>query len=288
MADALLIQAREHDLGDFMVRRLLPVAARRTVGPFTFFDHMGPAEFAPGGGINVRPHPHIGLATITYLFDGQILHRDSLGNEQTIDPGDLNWMIAGSGIVHSERMTEEKRASGQRMHGLQLWIALPAAHEETAPEFFHHPAADLPKGEADGAAWTLIAGEAFGRVSPAKIFSPMVYLDIHLKAGTRFELPDGVTEKAVYVIDGQIDVCGQPVAPREMAAWGDSEFLTVEARDESHFVLIGGEPLAEPHHIFWNFVSSSKERLEQAKQDWKAGRFAKVPGDDIEFIPLPE
>lgn len=288
MTDALLIQPREHDLGDFTVRRLLPVAQRRQVGPFTFFDHMGPAEFPPGRGIDVRPHPHIGLATITYLFEGQILHRDSLGSEQTIDPGDLNWMIAGEGIAHSERVTDAVRASGQKLHGLQLWIALPASDEETAPEFLHYPAKDLPKGESDGARWTLIAGEAFGRISPAKTFSRMAYLDIHLKEGARFELPDGLQEKAVYVVEGEIDVCGQPVAPRQMAAWGEGEFLTVEARRDSHFVMIGGEPLAEPHFIFWNFVSSSKERLEQAKQDWKEGRFAKVPGDEIEFIPLPE
>jgi redox-sensitive bicupin YhaK (pirin superfamily) len=288
MPDALVIRPREHDLGDFTVRRLLPVAQRRMVGPFVFFDHMGPADFPPGHGINVRPHPHIGLATITFLFDGQILHRDSLGSHQTIDPGDLNWMIAGSGITHSERVTDDKRATGQKLHGLQLWIALPVSAEECAPEFFHYPAADLPKGGEAGAAWTLIAGSAFGETSPAKTYSPMAYLDIKLEAGACFQLPEGISEKAVYLIEGDIEIECQPLAPGELAAWNEGESLSVIAREDSHLVMIGGEPLPEPRTIFWNFVSSSKDRLEQAKQDWKAGRFPKVPGDEIEFIPLPD
>jgi len=288
MSDALLIKPRAHDLGDFVVRRLLPFAQRRTVGPFIFFDHMGPAVFPPGGGIDVRPHPHIGLATITYLFEGQILHRDSLGTEQTIDPGDLNWMIAGSGIAHSERVTAEIRAKGQRLHGLQLWIALPASAEETAPEFFHYPAAGLPKGSSGGADWTLIAGSAYGCVSPAKTFSPMSYLDIKLAAGASLELPRNVAEKAVYVLDGTVQVDGMDVPAFEMAAWDKGETLTVGAEEPAHLVMIGGAPLAEPRFIYWNFVSSSKDRLEQAKQDWRNGMFAKVPGDEIEFIPLPD
>jgi len=288
MAEALMIRPREHDLGDFVVRRLLPVAARRMVGPFIFFDHMGPAEFPPGRAVDVRPHPHIGLATITYLFEGQILHRDSVGSEQTIDPGDLNWMIAGSGIVHSERVTETVRQSGQKLHGLQLWIALPADREEGPAEFFHHPAADLPKGGEPGASWTLIAGSAFGKTSPAKTFSPMAYLEIKLEAGACFALPDGIREKAVYLVSGDIEVECNPIAPGEMAAWAEGEDLVVMAREDSHLVMIGGEPLAEPRFIYWNFVSSSKERLEQAKDDWKSGKFPKVPGDDKEFIPLPD
>jgi len=288
MADALMIRPREHDLGDFVVRRLLPVAARRMVGPFIFFDHMGPAEFPPGRAVDVRPHPHIGLATITYLFDGQILHRDSVGSEQTIDPGDLNWMIAGSGIVHSERVTDTVRQSGQKLHGLQLWIALPADREEGPAEFFHHPAADLPKGGEPGASWTLIAGSAFGKTSPAKTFSPMAYLEIKLEAGACFALPEGIKEKAVYLVSGDIEIECNPIAPGEMAAWVEGEDLVVMAREDSHLVMIGGEPLAEPRFIYWNFVSSSKDRLEQAKDDWKSGRFPKVPGDDKEFIPLPD
>jgi redox-sensitive bicupin YhaK (pirin superfamily) len=285
---AFVIRPREHDLGDFVVRRLLPVAARRMVGPFIFFDHMGPADFPPGHAVDVRPHPHIGLATITYLFEGQILHRDSVGSEQTIDPGDLNWMIAGSGIVHSERVTETVRHAGQKLHGLQLWIALPFDHEEGPAEFFHHPAADLPKGGEPGASWTLIAGSAFGQTSPAKTFSPMAYLEIKLEAGACFALPEGIREKAVYLVSGDIEIECQSIAPGEMAAWAESEDLVVLAREDSHLVMIGGEPFPEPRFIYWNFVSSSKERLEQAKEDWKAGKFPKVPGDDKEFIPLPD
>jgi len=288
MSEALMIRPREHDLGDFVVRRLLPVAARRMVGPFIFFDHMGPADFAPGHAVDVRPHPHIGLATITFLFEGQILHRDSVGSEQTIDPGDLNWMIAGSGIVHSERVTDKVRHNGQKLHGLQLWIALPADREEGPAEFFHHPASELPKGGEPGATWTLIAGSAFGRTSPAKTFSPMAYLEIKLEAGACFALPEGIREKAVYLVSGDIEIDCNPIAPGEMAAWTEGEDLVVMAREDSHLVMIGGEPLAEPRYIYWNFVSSSKERLEQAKADWKAGKFPKVPGDDKEFIPLPD
>lgn len=289
MSNALLIKPREHDLGDFVVRRLLPFMQRRTVGPFIFFDHMGPAQFPPGRGIDVRPHPHIGLATITWLFEGQILHRDSVGSEQTIDPGDVNWMIAGSGIAHSERVTDEVREKGQKLHGLQLWIALPASHEETQPEFHHYAAASLPRGGSDGADWTLIAGSAYGCMSPAKTFSPMAYLDIRLAPGASLELPRNVPEKALYVVEGAVTVDdGAEIAQFEMAAWNQGETLTVSAREGAHLVMVGGQPLAEPRFIYWNFVSSSKDRLEQAKQDWKNGHFAKVPGDEIEFIPLPD
>jgi redox-sensitive bicupin YhaK (pirin superfamily) len=288
MSDALLIRARDHDLGDFVVRRLLPYAQRRMVGPFIFFDHMGPAHFPPGRGIDVRPHPHIGLATITYLFEGQILHRDSVGSEQTIDPGDLNWMIAGSGIAHSERVTAEVREKGQKLHGLQLWIALPSSAEETIPEFHHYPASSLPKGGANGAEWTLIAGSAYACMSPAKTFSPMAYLDIRLIPGASLELPRNVPEKAIYVLEGSVAVEDIDVAQYEMAAWNKGETLTVSSPNGAHLVMVGGSPLAEPRYIYWNFVSSSKERLEQAKQDWKNSRFTKVPCDELEFIPLPD
>lgn len=289
MSDALLIKPREHDLGDFVVRRLLPFMQRRTVGPFIFFDHMGPAHFPPGRGIDVRPHPHIGLATITWLFEGQILHRDSVGSEQTIDPGDVNWMIAGSGIAHSERVTDEVREKGQRLHGLQLWIALPASSEEVPPEFHHYAAASLPRGGSNGAEWTLIAGSAYSCISPAKTFSPMAYLDIRLAPGASLELPRNVPEKAIYVVEGAVTVDdGAEVAHYEMAAWDKGETLTVSSQEGAHLVMVGGHPLAEPRFIYWNFVSSSKDRLEQAKRDWKNGTFAKVPGDEIEFIPLPD
>jgi len=288
MSEPLVLKPREHDLGDLTVRRLLPVAQRRMVGPFIFFDHMGPAQFQPGRAVDVRPHPHIGLATITYLFEGQILHRDSLGSDQTIDPGDLNLMIAGSGIAHSERVTDKVRHDGQKLHGLQLWIALPVAHEECPAEFFHHPGADLPKGSGPGSSWTLIMGSAFGQTSPAKIYSPMTYLEITLEAGACLALPEGIPEKAVYLVSGDIEIECQPIAPGEMAVWAEGEALTVMAREDSHLVMIGGAPFPEPRFIYWNFVSSDKERLEQAKADWKGGRFPKVPGDEIEFIPLPD
>jgi redox-sensitive bicupin YhaK (pirin superfamily) len=288
MTERLLIKPREHDLGDFSVRRLLPYVQKRTVGPFIFFDHMGPATFKPGSAINVRPHPHIGLATLTYLFEGQLLHRDSLGTAQTIDPGDVNWMVAGRGIAHSERVADHIRENGQKLHGLQIWIALPTASEETAPEFHHYEAASLPRFALPGAAVTLIAGTAFGQTSPVKIFSPLIYLDIKLAAGAQFELPAGIAEHAVYLLSGEIETSEGPIGTHEMAVWADGKALNVTARRDSHLVAFGGDPFPEARHIFWNFVSSSKERLEQAKAEWRDGRFAKVPGDDIEFIPLPE
>jgi redox-sensitive bicupin YhaK (pirin superfamily) len=287
MSNMLLIRAREHDIGDLVVRRLLPVAQRRMVGPFIFLDHMGPAAFPPGTGVNVRPHPHIGLATLTYLFDGQILHRDSLGSNQTIDPGDVNWMIAGSGITHSERVTDEVRTSGQNLHGLQLWIALPRQDAETSPEFHHHPADDLPRFHLPGAALTLIAGSAYGRTAPVKIFSPLCYLDVRLEGGAGLDLPQEHPELAVYLLDGALRAGDQPIGRYDMACFGEGP-VRLEAETASHFVVIGGQPFPEPRLIYWNFVASSPERLEQAKSDWRDGRFAKVPGDETEFIPLPQ
>lgn len=284
----LLIRARDHDLGDFVVRRLLPIAGRRNVGPFVFFDHMGPAQFPPGGAIAVRPHPHIGLATLTFLFEGQLLHRDSLGTTQTIDPWAVNWMIAGRGITHSERVTDEIRAAGQRIEGLQLWVALPQSHEEMAPEFHHYPAAQMPHWQEGGAEFRLFAGSAFGRQSPVLVFSPMMALDVRLAAGASLDLPGDYAEKAVYALDGAISVDDQPIGLHEMAAFSESELVRITAQSDSHLVVIGGERLDAPRTMFWNFVSSRPERLEQAKEDWRAGRFAKIPGDEIEFIPLPE
>jgi redox-sensitive bicupin YhaK (pirin superfamily) len=287
MQDMLLIKPREHDLGEFVVRRLLPSATRRSIGPFIFFDHMGPAEFAPGSAISVRPHPHIGLATLTYLFTGQILHRDSLGSVQTIDPGDVNWMIAGSGIVHSERVTDEIRASGQKMEGLQLWLALPAEREEMAAEFHHYPVTSLPRVTLPGAQVTLIAGSAYGQCAPVKVFSPLFYLDVKLSAGAKIELPEA-QETGLYLMSGAISANNRPIGRYDMASWIDGEKVIVSADHHTHLVVIGGKPFPQPRSLFWNFVSSRPERLEQAKSDWREGRFARIPGDDIEFIPLPE
>jgi redox-sensitive bicupin YhaK (pirin superfamily) len=287
MNEMLLISPRIHDLGEFVVRRLLPFAERRMVGPFIFFDHMGPVDFTPGQGINVRPHPHIGLATLTFLFEGQILHRDCLGTFQPIESGDVNWMVAGQGITHSERTSESLLATGQRLHGLQLWIALPTSDEEMAPEFHHYQAEDLPRFTLPGVELTLVAGSAYGHRSPVKVFSPMMMLDVKISAGASFDLPKAA-EKALYLVDGTITADGATVAPHEMASWIASETVTIVAQSDAHLVLLGGDKFDEARFIEWNFVSSRRERLNQAKADWRAGRFAKIPGDDIEFIPLPD
>jgi redox-sensitive bicupin YhaK (pirin superfamily) len=281
----LVIEARTRDLGEgFAVRRILPAARRRMVGPFIFFDHMGPVDFAPGHGLDVRPHPHIALATVTYLFEGEIVHRDSLGSHETIRPGEVNWMTAGRGIVHSERTGPELRARGARLHGIQLWVALPAEHEEHAPEFHHHDAASLPELELAGARVRVLAGSAYGATSPVRTFSPLAYVDATVPAGGELPLPDA-EERALYVADGRVS-CGS-----ERAGSGTMLVLAAAARafraeTPARVMLIGGAPVG-PRHIFWNFVSSSPERIEQAKADWRAGRFPKVPGDEIEFIPLP-
>ncbi len=284
----LTIAPRPRDLGGFNVRRVLPSSERRMVGPFIFLDHMGPAVFAPAKGVDVRPHPHIGLATVTYLFDGELFHRDSLGNAQAIRPGAVNWMTAGRGIVHSERTAPSERAGPHRLHGLQSWVALPKASEETAPEFFHHAADTLSSRDADGVSLTVIAGEAFGMRAPVKLYSPLFYVDVTMKAGTGLVLPAGYSERALYLIDGTISANGESLAPQALSVFRAGETVTLEASSPAHAALLGGEPLGEERHIWWNFVSSSKERIEQAKRDWKQGRFPKVPGDEREFTPLPE
>lgn len=289
MTDAIerIIEARQRDLGGgFVVRRLLPVAGRRAVGPFVFLDHMGPVEFAPGQGLDVRPHPHIGLATVTYLFEGEILHRDSLGSQQAIRPGDVNWMVAGRGIAHSERTGPEPRAAGHRLEGLQSWVALPASAEETEPDFRHHPAASLPSWESAGVRLTLVLGSAYGRQAPAAVFSPLFYLAAELIAGANLELPSEYADRALYVVKGTVTLGGATLAPGQLAVVKPGT-AGLRAATSSRVMLLGGEPLPEPRTIWWNFVSSRPERIEQAKADWKAGRFAAVPGDD-EFIPLPE
>jgi redox-sensitive bicupin YhaK (pirin superfamily) len=286
----IVIQPRTRDLGGFTVRRSLPAAVRRAVGPFVFFDHMGPAGFAPGDGIDVRPHPHINLATVTYLFEGEILHRDSLGSEQPIRPGAVNWMTAGSGIVHSERSPAATRKSGARVHGLQLWVGLPTAHEEDAPAFHHHPAAAIPEVERPGARLRVVAGAAYGATSPVAVLSPTLYVDVHLERGAELALPDEHAERAAYVIDGaaaDADDAGATHGPGAMLLFAPGPARLV-AREATRVVLLGGAPLDGERHVYWNFVSSSRERIERAKDDWRARRFPLVPGDEVDFIPLPE
>lgn len=284
---ASVIDARPRDIGALQVARVLPSVARRMIGPFIFFDHIGPAELAAGHGLDVRPHPHIGLATVTYLFEGQIIHRDSLGSHQAIRPGDLNWMTAGRGIVHSERTGEELRRHGTRLNGLQLWVALPVAHEQIAPQFHHHPAATLPLLEHPGARVRVIAGELFGERSPVAILSPLFYADVVLEPGGELALPDTYSERAAYVLEGQLECAGERTGPGRMLVFTPGAPLTLRSERGARIALIGGEPLGT-RHLSWNFVSSSRERLEQAKRDWREGRFPKVPGDETEFIPLPD
>lgn len=282
----LIIQPRDKDLGGFSVRRSLPTTQRKMVGPWIFFDHMGPAEFPAGQGINVRPHPHVNIATVTYLFEGEILHRDSLGSLQAIRPGDLNLMVAGSGIVHSERERPEVTAVAHRLHGLQLWLALPASDEEVDAAFHHYPAADIPALSVDGVAVRVMMGSAFGVNSPVKTFADTLYVEAHLYAGQSIALPTA-EERAVYVAQGGLTARDTAIPQHAMAVLADTAGAVLQATEESRIVIIGGEQLGE-RHIEWNFVSSRKARIEQAKRDWQNGRFAKVPGDEIEFIPLPE
>lgn len=281
-----IIMPREKDLGGFSVRRILPHAKQRMVGPWIFFDHMGPAEFPAGDGINVRPHPHINLATVTYLFEGEILHRDSLGNQQPILPGDINLMIAGRGITHSERERDEIRAEAHKLHGLQLWHALPESHEEIEPAFYHYPSADIPAIEIDGVAVRVLMGRAYGAISPVVTFVETVYVEAHLQPGQSLVLP-GIEEAALYVVDGCVTIDGVQLEQYHMLTLEHCGGLTVFAAQETRVALIGGTSLGE-RHIYWNFVSSRKERIEQAKRDWREGRFAKVSGDEVEFIPLPD
>ncbi len=283
----LIIDARKRDLGGFSVGRVLPSIARRTVGPFIFFDHMGPADFAPGSGIDVRPHPHINLATVTYLFSGEVLHRDSLGSEQVISPGAVNWMNAGRGIVHSERTPPALREQGYHLHGLQLWVALPQEHEESAPAFTHYPKSELPETHVNGATIRVLAGSAYGLTSPVKTYSRLLYVDVELAAGAELVAPDEV-ERALYVVEGNVR-CGSEAADAgRMLVLEKGVDVRVHANTPTRLVFVGGDPLDGPRHLYWNFVSSSLERLEQAKHDWRERLFPVVPGDEHEFIPLPD
>jgi redox-sensitive bicupin YhaK (pirin superfamily) len=283
-----VIEARPRDLGGFAVRRVLPAAVRRLVGPFIFFDHMGPARMEVGQGIDVRPHPHIALATVTYLFRGDLIHRDSLGNTQPIRPGDVNWMLAGRGIVHSERSSAEARALGVDTHGIQSWVALPTADEEVPPRFEHHPAASIPTTRLGGAELTVIAGTAYGLTSPVGVCSPTLYVHAVLAAGVSLAVDDGHPERAVYVVEGSLRCGGEPFPPGTLLILRPGGRAKLEADAASRLMLLGGAPLDGTRHIWWNFVSSSKDRIERAKDDWRNGRFPKVPGDEEEFIPLPE
>lgn len=257
------------------------------VGPFVFFDHMGPAVFHPGRGLDVRPHPHIGLATVTYLLDGQIMHRDSLGSVQAIEPGAVNWMTAGRGIVHSERTAAEVRAVEQRLYGVQTWVALPAAHEETAPDFVHVARDALPEVNGEGKRVRVIAGTMFGARSPVKTFSDMIYADVALDAGASLPVDAEHIERAIYVLEGTIEVAGEAYAPNRLLVLRPGDPITVRAQTAARLLVLGGEPMDGPRHVWWNLVSSRPERIEQAKADWRAGRFDRVAGD-AEFIPLPE
>jgi redox-sensitive bicupin YhaK (pirin superfamily) len=284
-----VIIPRAHDVGGFEVRRALPARERQMVGPFIFFDQMGPGEFLTGQGLDVRPHPHIGLSTVTYLFEGEILHRDSLGSAQPIRPGTLNWMTAGRGIVHSERTDPAKRDRAQRLFGIQSWVALPHAAEETAPAFAHHGAGALPFVEDQGLRLRLIAGEGWGLRAPAAVSSPLFYADAVLAPGARLPLPSGHEERGAYLVQGSAEVAGTWFEAGRMLVFraGDSLALTAGPRG-ARLLMLGGAVMDGPRYLYWNFVASSRERLEQAKEDWKAGRFARVPGDEAEFIPLPE
>jgi redox-sensitive bicupin YhaK (pirin superfamily) len=284
----LPIAPRVHDIGGFEVRRAVPTLQLRSVGPFVFVDHMGPAVFEPGAGIDVRPHPHIGLATVTFLWAGAIHHRDTLGSDQVIRPGDVNWMTAGRGIAHSERTPPDLRASGQPMHGMQTWVALPKPHEETAPAFHHHPAATLPAHNHRGATLRLVAGRAFGTESPVASFGEILNVAIDLAADAETRIDADVAERALYLLDGDAQIDGRDVPARHLLPLQPGSPAVLRAKTPVRAMLFGGEPLDAPRHLWWNFVSSSKERLEQAKDDWRAGRFGTIPGDASEFIPLPE
>jgi redox-sensitive bicupin YhaK (pirin superfamily) len=284
----LVIVPRTRDLGDgFQVRRALPHGKRQMVGPFIFFDHFGPVQFVSGSGMDVRPHPHIGLATVTYLFAGKILHRDSEGNIQEIEPGAMNLMTAGRGIAHSERTPDVQRQAGQKMLGLQSWIALPQAKEEIAPSFQHYAAGDLPMISERGFTARVIAGSAFGITSPVAMVSPWFYTEVTAEAGVAVPLDPDHEERAIYVVDGEVEIARERYEGPRLLIFRPGDAITVRTITPTRMMFLGGDALEGPRHIWWNFVSSSKERIEQAKQDWKTGRFTPVP-QEHEFIPLPE
>ncbi|KVP58678.1 pirin [Burkholderia ubonensis] len=289
MTDSIqaLLKPHVRDIGNLQVRRTLPALAARLVGPFIFFDHMGPATLPPGTGLDVRPHPHIGLATVTYLFEGAILHRDSLGSLQEIVPGDVNWMTAGRGIVHSERTPDALRERGHTVHGIQTWVALPLAHETDAPSFEHHEAAALPKLNDDGVSLTVIAGDAFGLRSPVTTFSRTLYVAAEFADGGRLVLDASHEERAIYLVDGDLAIDGTPLDPAQMAVLAPRATVTLTSGAGARAMLLGGDRLEGERFIDWNFVASSRDAIERAKEAWTRQEMGKVPGE-TEWIPLPE
>jgi redox-sensitive bicupin YhaK (pirin superfamily) len=289
-ADAidLVVVPRSVDLGQFAVRRALPHVNRRMVGPFIFFDHFGPAEFKSGQGIDVRPHPHIGLATVTFLWEGEIMHRDSLGTAVPIRPGEVNWMTAGRGIVHSERTAPDHRVDGEPLHGLQLWVALPSHLEEIDAGFAHHGATELPVVNGEDKTIRVVAGSAYGVRSPVPTLCDTLFADAMLSAGASLPVDAATEERAVYVVAGEIEIAGDRFEAGRLLVLRPGDPITVNAQSDARVVLVGGAAMDGPRHIWWNFVSSRRERIEQAKADWKQKRFDIVPGDESEFIPLPE
>jgi len=281
-----IIGPHVRDLGGFSVKRVLPSAARQTVGPFIFFDHMGPVDFPAGEGIDVRPHPHIGLATVTYLFEGSMVHRDSLGSVQTIVPGDVNWMTAGNGIAHSERSSPEAREKGARLHGIQTWVALPKDQEKVAASFAHHAASTLPKLECPGVQGVVIAGDAFGLTSPVKVNSRTLYVALELAAGASLVIPPEHADRGLYLVDGAVTIDGEALDPHHLAVLEPGGDVTLVAQVSSRVMLLGGDPTDGHRHIYWNFVASDKADIDDAKQRWEADAFAHVPGE-TERIPLP-
>ncbi len=281
------IEGAEHSLGDFSVRRVLPSPQARMVGPFIFFDEFGPAEFDAGHDLGVRAHPHIGLATVSYLFEGAIQHKDSLGFDQRITPGAVNWMVAGQGIVHSERTPDDVIKTGQRLHGLQIWLALPKEHEQTEPSFSHHPADSLPHSVEAGVQWTVVLGSAFDTCSPVPVFSPCFYVDVRLEAGAHIAMPMQYQDRACYPIDGVLSANGEPLAPNTLSLFKPDVPVVLEAAKPSRLIILGGAPLEGRRHLFWNFVASDPALIDRAKDRWAKRLFPTVPGED-EFIPLPD
>lgn len=284
----LMIVPRSHDIGAFEVRRALPSAKRRLVGPFIFFDQFGPAIMRPGEAMDVRPHPHIGLSTVSYLFDGNIRHRDSLGTEAVILPGDVNLMTAGRGIVHSERSPEELRDTSRTISGLQTWLALPNQHEEMAPSFENTASADLPEFRSEGVYGRVVIGQFEGLRSPVTQFHDTLYVDLRVEPGAKVRIPAEAEERAIYVLEGEVDIAGDHFSPHVLLVLRPGDEIVVSSERGAHFMLFGGAALGSKRYVWWNFVSSSKERIEQAKEEWKTGRFDIVPGDESEFIPLPD
>ncbi len=283
----IIILPQEHDLGGFTVRRCLPHAKHARVGPWVFFDHFGPAEFAAGQGVDVRPHPHINLATVTYLFEGEMLHRDSLGNDLTIQPGAVNLMVAGKGIVHSERQRDEIKAQAHRLHGLQLWLGLPEQDEEVDAAFHHYQEQQIPQCNIEGVPVRILIGSAYGETSPVKTYARTLYLEAQLQSGQTLNIPLSEQQTGIYVVSGGVQLAGSQLDALHMAVFNKADSIELVANAETQIAVIGGDILSH-RHVWWNFVSSRRERIEQAKADWRDGNFALIPNDNKEFIPLPD